>query len=75
MINIVEDFFVRKSHDMITHLLQILFTNRISLCLFPLCMITSVNFDNQSIMARHKVGDIITYDVLPQEVNSQSTLS
>lgn len=48
-----------------SHLLQILLTNGISLCLFSFRMISAINFYNQPIVARSKIDDIITYDMLP----------
>jgi len=65
-------FFVCKTNDMIAFILQPFCSHSIELGLFCIVVIASINFYDESFRQTNEVGNIITYRMLPSEVNPTS---
>ena len=51
VVDVIQYFLVGKTHDVIPHCFQIILPNGIVLCLLAFCMVTTIDFYNQSAMA------------------------
>jgi hypothetical protein len=55
---------------MIAHAFQVFFSQPVIVCLTGFSVVGSIHFDDESVVARHKIYDIVANDVLSQKLDS-----
>ena len=60
---------------MVSHSLQVVFSGSIILLLLWLGMVSAVHFYDKAVVPGNEVYDVISYDVLSEEINSQGVAS
>lgn len=54
-----------------SHFIEVLFPELIAFLLFTFRMITAIYFYDKSLFARHKIHDVITNNMLSEELDAQ----
>ena len=67
----VKDFFVRKTNDVVSHPFQFFFSYRVVFMLTWFGMVTSVYLYDQTSDTGNEVNDVVSYDMLTEELHSQ----
>ena len=67
---IVENFFIRETENMKSHVVKGSFPDSIIFLLLTFSMIATVHFDYQALFTRHKINNIITNNMLPEKLHT-----
>ncbi len=67
---IIQDFFISKSNNMVSHLFKHLFPLNVIFFLKRFRVIRSVNLNYQSILPGNKIHNIVTYNMLAKKFHT-----